>query len=133
MQDTMQKHAAVFRRQDLLEAGVKNIDKVYQSFLNDVQVVDKGLVWNTDLIETLELRNLLSNAVQTMYSAEQRKESRGAHAREDFTTRDDANWMHHTLSWLDEKGKVTIGQRPVHTNTLDENEVKSFPPQIRSY
>eukprot|EP00002_Diphylleia_rotans_P001790 TRINITY_DN1101_c0_g1_i1.p2 TRINITY_DN1101_c0_g1~~TRINITY_DN1101_c0_g1_i1.p2 ORF type:complete len:641 (+),score=114.40 TRINITY_DN1101_c0_g1_i1:118-2040(+) len=133
MQVTMQKHAAVFRRQDLLEEGVKKMDQVYASFDNDVQVVDKGLVWNTDLIETLELQNLLSNAIQTMYSAEHRKESRGAHARDDYKTRDDANWMHHTLTWLDESGKVKIGARPVHFKTLDDSEVQSFPPQIRSY
>ncbi|WFD29074.1 succinate dehydrogenase [Malassezia sp. CBS 17886] len=133
MQRVMQSDAAVFRTQSSLEEGVQKIDAVASEFPR-VHVTDRGMIWNSDLFETLELRNLLSSAVQTMHGAEARKESRGAHAREDFTERDDKDWMKHTLSWFDEEtGKVTIKYRGVISTTLDENECKSVPPFKRSY
>merc|ERR1712046_376536 len=128
----MQNSAAVFRTQDTLAEGCVNIDQVAKE-MPDIQVRDKGLVWNTDLIEAVELQNLMSNAAITMHSAEQRKESRGAHAREDFTARDDEAWMKHTLGWFDEESsKTTIDYRPVHTQPLD-SEMKHVPPVARVY
>ena len=131
MQRTMQKDAAVFRTQESLAAGVQNIDKVFKSFA-DVHVSDSSMIWNTDLMETWELDNLLRLAVVTMNGAENRKESRGAHAREDFPDRDDANWMKHTVCWLSDDGKPVFDYRPVHMNTLT-NDVQSFPPKARVY
>ncbi len=100
--------------------------------MTDLGVNDRSLIWNSDLVEALELDNLMSQAVVSLYSAEARKESRGAHARDDFPNRDDVNWMKHSLAWHDAKGKVTLGYRPVHLNTLS-NEVKTFPPKARVY
>ncbi len=131
MQHTMQSNAAVFRTGETLQEGVAKITKVHDSFA-DVRVSDRSLVWNSDLIETLELQNLLGQAVATMVSAENRKESRGAHAREDFGKRDDANWMKHTLCWVDEHGKTRIDYRPVHLNVLS-SDVAAVPPKERKY
>ena len=131
MQRVMQNHAAVFRTGDSLQEGVDKLDKVISSF-SDVSVSDRGLVWNTDLIETLELDNLLGQAAATINSALNRKESRGAHAREDFPNRDDANWMKHTLSWVNAQGKVSIDTRPVHMYTLTD-DVEVVPPKARVY
>jgi succinate dehydrogenase / fumarate reductase flavoprotein subunit len=131
MQRVMQNHAAVFRTGDSLKEGVHKLNGVFASF-EKVKVADRTLVWNTDLIETLELDNLLGQAVATMYSAENRQESRGAHAREDFADRDDKNWMKHTLAWVDPAGKVAIEYRPVHMNTLT-SDVEVVPPKARVY
>ncbi|XWS42049.1 hypothetical protein CRYUN_Cryun17cG0135300 [Craigia yunnanensis] len=130
MQRIMQNNAAVFRTQETLEEGCQLIDKAWESF-PDVKLKDRSLIWNSDLIETIELENLLINACITMHSAEARKESRGAHAREDFTKRDDENWMKHTLGYW-ENEKVRLDYRPVHVNTLDD-EIESFPPKARVY
>ncbi|HEU4654538.1 MAG TPA: succinate dehydrogenase flavoprotein subunit [Steroidobacteraceae bacterium] len=131
MQKVMQEHAAVFRTGESLHEGVQKLTKVYDSFA-DVNVSDRSLVWNTDLIETLELDNLLGQAVATMHSAENRKESRGAHAREDFPNRDDQNWMKHSLSWVDSRGQVAFDYRPVHMQTLT-SDVEPVPPKARVY
>ncbi|TPI34168.1 succinate dehydrogenase flavoprotein subunit [Mesorhizobium sp. B3-1-6] len=117
MQRAMQEDAAVFRTQESLENGCKRISELWGE-LKDIKVTDRSMIWNSDLVETLELENLMANAITTVYGAEARKESRGAHAREDFDKRDDANWRKHTLAHLSEDGKVTLTYRPVHTEPL---------------
>ncbi len=131
MQRVMQNHAAVFRTGESLAEGVAKLAAVHATFA-DVQVSDRSLIWNTDLIETLELDNLMRQALVTMNSAENRKESRGAHAREDYKDRDDRDWLRHTLAWVDDGGRVCIDYRPVHLNTLT-GDVESVPPKARTY
>ena len=114
-----------------LAHGKAKIDSVHAT-LKEIGIKDRSLVWNTDLVEALELVSLMDNAAITMHSAEARKESRGAHAREDFSKRDDVNWMKHTLGFIDEAGKVTIDYRPVHSEPLD-SEMKAVPPFARVY
>lgn len=130
MQKVMQTKAAVFRTGTTLAEGIAAMDKIAASF-SDVKVTDKSLIWNTDLVETLELDNLLGQAVVTIHAAGNRTESRGGHAREDFTKRDDENWMKHTLIWLDDN-KVKIDYRPVHLYTLTD-DVEMVPPKERVY
>jgi succinate dehydrogenase / fumarate reductase, flavoprotein subunit len=131
MQRVMQNHAAVFRTGESLQLGVDKLNQVIGSFA-DVSVSDRGLVWNTDLVETMELENLMGQAAATINSALNRQESRGAHAREDFPNRDDQNWMKHSLAWVDDKGAVSLGYRPVHLYTLT-NDVEVVPPKARVY
>jgi len=116
MQRAMQEDAAVFRTSESLKQGCERISKVWNE-LKEIKVFDRSLIWNSDLVETLELENLMANAIATVYSAEARKESRGAHAHEDFPNRDDANWRKHTLAWVSPDGEVKLDYRGVHTET----------------
>ncbi len=131
MQRIMQNHAAVFRTGESLDEGVKLLRETFASF-EDVKVADRSLIWNTDLVETIELENLLLNAITTVESAANRLESRGAHAREDYPDRNDGEWMKHTLSWVDENRQVRFDYRPVHEDTLTD-EVEAVPPKARVY
>jgi len=133
LQKTMQKHAAVFREEKNMQAGCVKVADICNSF-EQIKTTDRGLVWNSDLLETLELENLLVCAKQSIICAENRKESRGAHARDDYKDRDDVNWMKHTLSWMPQyNSKVEIKYRPVISTTMDESEQKPIPPAKRVY
>jgi succinate dehydrogenase / fumarate reductase flavoprotein subunit len=132
MQKTMQDDAAVFRTGETLHEGVQKIDACFAA-KSDIAITDKSMIFNTDLVEALELDNLMGQAVASMHSAANRQESRGAHAREDFPNRDDEKWMKHTVAWVDDQtGKVTIDYRPVILHTLT-NEVEPVPPKARVY
>ncbi len=131
LQRTMQAHAAVFRNSQSLTQGVGKMKALWGG-LPDLQIADRSLIWNSDLVEALELDNLMGNAMTTMVSAEARTESRGAQAHDDFPDRNDEEWMKHSLSWCNDKGEVTLGYRPVKMQTLT-NEVSVFPPKKRVY
>src|SRR5690606_18052377 len=129
MQRVMQDHAAVFRTGESLQEGIDKLEQVFASFA-DVGVTDRTLVWNTDLVETMELENLLLQAMGTIKSALNRTESRGAQAREDYPERDDENWLKHTLVWVGSDGAVRFDYRPVQMQT---SEVEPIPPKARTY
>ncbi|MGD2133266.1 MAG: succinate dehydrogenase flavoprotein subunit [Maricaulaceae bacterium] len=131
MQRTMQTNCAVFRTGEVLQVGVEGVAAVYAESA-DISVSDRGMIWNTDLVETLEFDNLLVNAAAAVNSALNRTESRGAHAREDYAERNDEEWMKHTLAWVDASGKVSLDYRPVHTYTLS-NDIAYIEPKARVY
>jgi succinate dehydrogenase / fumarate reductase, flavoprotein subunit len=132
MQRTMQRHCAVFRTGALLDEGAAKLDGVIEQMSRDLSIADRSMIFNSDLAEALELDNMLAQASVSLRSAIGRTESRGAHAREDFPKRDDQNWLKHTLSWLDDDGRVRLDYRPVHLQPLT-NEVTSIPPKERIY
>jgi succinate dehydrogenase / fumarate reductase flavoprotein subunit len=135
MQRCMSEHAAVFRTDQLMAEGKAKLSAIYQS-MEDISVTDRSLIWNSDLVETLELDNLIAQATVTLHGAHNRKESRGAHAHEDFPNRDDKNWMKHTASWFDgwggKGGSVRLDYRPVHEYTLTD-DVEYIKPKKRVY
>jgi succinate dehydrogenase / fumarate reductase flavoprotein subunit len=131
MQRAMQSNCAVFRTGEVLREGVKRIGEVWRA-TDDISVSDRSLIWNSDLVETLEYDNLILQSAVTVAGALARTESRGAHAREDFPTRDDAQWLKHTLVWCDEDARTRIDYRPVHLQPLS-NDVPAFPPKARVY
>jgi len=131
MQKTMQKHCAVFRDGPMMQEGIQKLNAVIDSF-GKVKVSDRSMIWNSDLMETLELDNLLGQALLTITGAENRKESRGAHARDDIQDRDDVNWLHHTVAWRTGDKEVKLDKRPVHMNPLD-SDVDQIPPMARKY
>ncbi len=131
MQRTMQAHAPVFRTGTILKEGIDKLSATHAS-LADISVSDRSLIWNTDLVESLELENLLAQAMVAIHGAYERTESRGAHAREDYPDRDDENWMKHTLSKIDSSGRVELDYRPVRLDTLTD-EIETIPPKARVY
>jgi succinate dehydrogenase/fumarate reductase flavoprotein subunit len=132
MQKAMQENCAVFRTQEVLDEGVERIAGVVAN-AKDIQINDRSMIWNTDLVEAFEFENLIAQAAVTVNSAAARTESRGAHAREDFPERDDANWMKHTLAFYDPAtGQVSLDDRPVHTYTMS-NDIAYIEPKARVY
>ena len=127
----MQRDAAVFRTRESLEEGCSKVDEIAVS-MSQVNVTDSSLIWNSDLVEALELENLIACSQATVHSAVAREESRGAHAREDFRERDDKHWMKHSLAWINESGKVFLSYRPVHTWTIND-DVDYIEPAVRVY
>jgi succinate dehydrogenase / fumarate reductase flavoprotein subunit len=131
MQRAMQSHCGVFRTEEIMSEGTDKLSDCWDA-RDDVSVSDRSLIWNSDLIETLELDNLMVNAVASLHSALNRTETRGAHARDDYTERDDDDWMHHTTIWVDEGGNTDIGERPVTLTPLT-NDIAPIPPKKRVY
>ena len=131
MQRVMQNHCAVFRSGDVLREGAGKLDALWRG-RDDIKLSDRSMIWNSDLVESLEFENLLAQSVVAVAGAQAREESRGAHAREDFTERDDENWLRHTVAWLGEDGRPVLDYRPVRLRTLT-NDVEPIPPQARVY